>query len=336
MGTVSSGLVAAIAIVMSAGVQAHRYTIVDLGARRMPEGINSAGMVAGLFDRHGKTKAIERQDDQWHPLDPTATVAYSIDVDGTVGGGSEFMQGLSTPYTWDVDGVRHGIVLPNGAASGMIDGISNGQIAGNYLPSNAVKHRCFVGDARTGETQDIGTLPRGDDCVAYGINASGQVVGASTVGEIDDPYHAFSWRDGTITDLGTLPGGTGSSAAAVNDAGHIVGNSTLPNSAFHHAVLWKDGVITDIGNSPRYFDSEALAVDNKDVAVGRAQRVGLSRTQAVMFEGGRVLPLGQMVTNLGAWQLSEATGINDSGVIVGSGRLDGTLHAFMLLPKNSR
>ena len=72
---------------------------------------------------------------------------------------------------------------------------------------------------------DLGTLG-GTDSYAYGINASGQVVGyCHTTGNAAD--HAFLYSGSTMTDLGTL-GGTDSYANGINDSGQVVGMPTPP------------------------------------------------------------------------------------------------------------
>ena len=76
---------------------------------------------------------------------------------------------------------------------------------------------------------DLGALtPAGTPSAAFGINASGQVVGASApYPNAPAPGHAFLYSGGHMTDLNLLlPAGSGwqlSSATAINDSGQIVG-----------------------------------------------------------------------------------------------------------------
>jgi probable HAF family extracellular repeat protein len=76
-----------------------------------------------------------------------------------------------------------------------------------------------------GATTDLGTLG-GTQTYAYGINARGQVVGASQAA--DGTYHAFVWEEGIMTDLGA------GSAQAISANGTIVG---VNNSGI--AVMWR-------------------------------------------------------------------------------------------------
>ncbi len=95
---------------------------------------------------------------------------------------------------------------------------------------------------------DLGTLG-GTWSEAYGINASGQIVGLSSVGP--GSPHAFIWEDGIMTDLGTLwirftssPMPSPSTAPA-----RTVGGSQAA-SGREHAFAWKNGVMTDLVRIP--------------------------------------------------------------------------------------
>src|SRR5882757_5569879 len=68
----------------------------------------------------------------------------------------------------------------------------------------------------SGGMQDLGTLG-GKNSYAFGINASGQVVGVAN--RSDGVYDAFLWTSTTgMQDLGSL-GGLGSEATAINASG---------------------------------------------------------------------------------------------------------------------
>ncbi len=105
----------------------------------------------------------------------------------------------------------------------------------SQLAVTQVSH-AFVWSSKTG-MQDLGTLPGDTDSRAYGINASGQIVGHSYVGGTTD-YHAFLWTStGGMQSLGTL-GGCCSSARAINSSGEVAGWSETPGDTGKHAFLW--------------------------------------------------------------------------------------------------
>src|SRR6188768_3444881 len=90
---------------------------------------------------------------------------------------------------------------------------------------------------------DLGTLG-GTESFGSGLNASGQVAGASyTTGDAN--IDAFLWRpttphgaSGAMTDLGTL-GGTHSFGNGLNASGQVAGESFMTGDAATHAFLWK-------------------------------------------------------------------------------------------------
>jgi probable HAF family extracellular repeat protein len=88
------------------------------------------------------------------------------------------------------------------------------------------------------------TLAGGSSSYAYGINASGQVVGWSYT---FSDQHAFLYTNGAMTDLGTL-GGTSSAAHGINASGQVVGEATTtPMQFLYHAFLYSNGTMTDLG-----------------------------------------------------------------------------------------
>src|SRR5579872_6379295 len=114
---------------------------------------------------------------------------------------------------------------------------------------------------------DLGTLG-GTQSSAVAINASGQVVGTSTLA--DSSTHAFSWTKlGGMLDLGTL-GGVQSVPTAVSATGQVVGNSITATGATH-AFSWTQATgMLDLGNLPGGTDSFALAVNASGQVVGYA------------------------------------------------------------------
>jgi probable HAF family extracellular repeat protein len=96
--------------------------------------------------------------------------------------------------------------------------------------------------------QDLGTLG-GSQSYAFGINASGEVVGASNLSG-DIVTHAIKWTQvNGMQDLGTLSSYDSSIALGVNTSGQVAGYAYDSSDTQNcHAVLWgADGSVQDLG-----------------------------------------------------------------------------------------
>jgi probable HAF family extracellular repeat protein len=145
----------------------------------------------------------------------------------------------------------------------------------------------------------------------YGINSSGEVVGASySNGEFDNPV-AFQWTaaGGTQT-LGSVGF---SSAAAVNDSGDIVGGDNNPGQA----VLWMhDGTMVNLGTlGDTNGNSYAYGINSSDYVVGWSDRPDLPLGEAFLWTPQSGM---QDLGNLGGSPaFSYAQAINKSGEVTG-------------------
>ncbi len=167
-----------------------------------------------------------------------------------------------------------------------------------------------------------------DGSQAYGINATGEVVGRSFVCDEDCFNRATLWSEGLIRDLGINT----DIATAINDAGQVVGRDLVSGTPFGHAWLWREGGgRTDLGTLPGDFGSSALAINNAGQIVGSSNR-GFAFIRAVRWSDGVIVNLNDLIPADSGWVLREATGINDRGQIVGQGLIGGQLHAFLLTP----
>ena len=128
-----------------------------------------------------------------------------------------------------------------------------------------------------------------------------------------------------MTSLGTL-GGDWSKGFAINDAGQIAGQAYTKGNVKAHAFFYSGGHMTDI-EGLGHDQSAALALN-----AGGTEVVGWSGDHAFLYSGGKMKDLNTMIPRNSGWSLTSATGVDDTGLIVGTGQLQGEEHAFLLTP----
>ena len=134
------------------------------------------------------------------------------------------------------------------------------------------------------------------------------------------------------TDLGTLNGGnSNSNSNAINDTGQVAGYSDFGGG--QHAVRWDGTVATDLGTLGGD-SSVGFAINAAGEVVGTASDID-GAGFATLWQASTAINLNSfldMATRDAGWVLTQATGINDSGTIVGtaSNSITGEQHAFTL------
>jgi probable HAF family extracellular repeat protein len=160
--------------------------------------------------------------------DPSETWDFAINDDGLVVGSVRHRRAVA------YDGsTRVALGTLGGSANEAVAVNNRGQIVGWSNTRAGVRHATLWEEGRA---VDIGVLAGYRRSSAVGVNADGQVIGASA-----DPgtkrQQAFVWEDDTLVGLELLPGGKASAAIDINDRGQIVGWATTRTGATH-AVLW--------------------------------------------------------------------------------------------------
>jgi probable HAF family extracellular repeat protein len=205
----------------------------------------------------------------------------------------------------------------------------------------------------SGRMIDLGTLG-GAFSDAFAINAAGDIVGWAWNANWD--ARATHWPAETLVpvDLGSLAGPEGHSHALdINDLGQIVGSShtgEFDGVTITHAMLWENGEATDLGVLPEAGEGQSIylgpalvattatAINNAGTIVGNS--FPPAETPELRF--GPFVHTNDHMTNLNdlllaadsTWLITEAEGINNAGVIVGSARTLADHHsrAVILVP----
>jgi probable HAF family extracellular repeat protein len=257
---------------------------------------------------------------------------------GTFGGPASYFPETTPFISAKGDLNSWGLAVGGSATSTSTTGTSNTGICGGL--SGLVPFVFHAFEWQNGAVTDLGSLAGPDYCsVSGGINANGEIVGASENGEVDpltgiNESRAVRWKSGEIKDLGTL-GGYEGNAISINDQGQVVGIATngIPDpiacfgvGAQCRAFLWQDDVMQDLGTlgGP---DAFAILINK------RGQIAGSSYTNSVPVTDPFLWEKGKGMQDLGT--LGGTTGfplaLNNRGQVVGSSNLAGdlTAHAFL-------
>jgi probable HAF family extracellular repeat protein len=319
------------------------YTITDLGVvsngiYSYAEAINNEGQIVGYSAVGGSSyhdpflyQNGQMTDLGLLPREYGGTAIAINDAGVAVGDQYRVNPSKHLAVIYNTDGTMT-TVPPLGGNSSRFFGINNAGDAVGFsetaqsIPPHAV---LYTG----GELIDLGTLPGDLFSWAYGINDDGVIVGKSGGGDIN---HAFIYQDGLMCDLGTL-GGSNAVADAISNNGLIAGYSSPDDASSYHAFLLtpQDGMI-DLGTLPGADASYAYGLNSLGQVVGAS--TSASGSAAFVYQDGQMVDLNSVVDNGGNWTLLSATGINDSGVIVGYGdvvlSVGVRVHGFMLTPND--
>jgi probable HAF family extracellular repeat protein len=269
-----------------------------------------------------------------------------IDI-GTFGGPGSFY--ASEPV---VQSVNNGGVVVGGAETPGKD-----PLAPNCSPISSNCQIVHAFEWRDGVRTDLGTLPSGNNSIAYWVSDSGLVFGNSDDGGVDaitglQDVEGVVWKNGQIINLGTL-GVNFVSPNAMNDRGQVVGfalNAIPDQFSFAsflgvetqvRAFLWQDGVMLDLGTlgGP---DGWAASINDGGQIAGWSlvdstvnSSTGQPTQHPFLWENGRMIDLhtlGGTFAVVGSLQSPGAgSSLNNRGQVIGTSNLlgDSIHHPFL-------
>ncbi|RYG26675.1 PEP-CTERM sorting domain-containing protein [bacterium] len=325
----------------SATAAAADYTIQDLGTlpfgydRDFAAGINSNGEVVGYVTTAGDVSRPFRWTmgggyEVLPSLGGTNAYGFAINDAGVLVGQSDTGVGIETRAFRQVPAGPVEPLPTLGGSFGSAQGINSaGAIVGSS--HNGSTNRAFIWQSGSGTT-DLGGFTLTGSSSAYDINDLGNVVGSAETAGGD--LHAFYFDGGAFDDIGTLGSGTSSTALALNESNVVVGYAGLnPINSTYGAFSWTLGGGIQPLSSLFTYDTRALGINESNDAVGWSWINSVGDARAVIWKGlGAVVNLNDVIDPGSGWLLTSATGINDSGQIVGVGQFGGVSRAYLLTP----
>jgi probable HAF family extracellular repeat protein len=257
---------------------------------------------------------------------------------GTLGGNSAFASGINNlgqvvGYSETAGGDTHAFVYSGGSMQdlGTLGGTNSfalgindaGKIVGySYTPTSAPGNDAFLYTPGSGMT-DISANSDG-----IGINNNGLMV---LYAPADIFFkHAVTDNNGVFKDLGSV-GGNYVHPEHITDSGVVVGGSQYDTSTTdYHAFLYDPtvGHMVDLGTLGGT-SSWAYGVGPNGEVVGNAER-GDGNVVGFLWKNGVMTDLNSYLPANSGWYLDSAIGVTDSGLIVGSGIINGQEHVFEL------
>ena len=179
--------------------------------------------------------------------------------------------------------------------------------------------------------QDLGTFG-GSSSSAMAINSNGEIVGVADDATFNS--HVFLWTSGGgMQDLGIL-GGNLSIPSHLNNNGEVVGGSYI-DASNGYPFLWTSGEgVQDLGTLTET-RGDGLGINSNGQVVGQIYTPGGDSKAFLWEDSVGMQDLNDLVDPDSGWTLTGASGINDSGLIVGSGTFGGQTRAFLLTPISS-
>ena len=331
------------------------FTVIDLGPLASSQsggatGINGSGATSGFTvgSSGGYQAVFSSGTSGFQTVDisrlqgATTSVATGINVTGDVSG--TFYN--ATDQTYHAFKTVSGRAVDLGTLSGVFKGADtfgagisgSGEVVGTARLSGGsqVVFRSTV----PGQISTV-VLP-GNSTVgqASGVNESGMIVGSYLNAQGVSRVFTAVGNQGIefLAQYPALGFGLNTYGTAINNLGSVAGSGDFGGQS--HAFVASTNPITgvklliDIGVTGGYGSSHSFGLNDKNQVVGSLDNQGVGSHAFLWDQSIGLLDLNSLLSpsDQKAWTLTNATGINDSGQIVGQGLLNGQLHGYLLNP----
>ncbi|HBE39692.1 MAG TPA: hypothetical protein DDW27_00505 [Bacteroidales bacterium] len=163
------------------------------------------------------------------------------------------------------------------------------------------------------------------------INNKGQVILTANI-----DAGAFFWDNGIVSEIkSTVSGYYTESLHALNDSGLVVGNLRRNNPLTINAFIWRDSIIKILPLPTGYRDIYARHINNKKDIVGYLMKQtagGGFSYHGMLYHDGSVYNLNELIPDPARCTFNDAAGINNHGLIIGTGMINGETRAMLLVP----
>jgi probable HAF family extracellular repeat protein len=340
---VALGLVPALLVLPPAPARADfQYTLVDLGVGIHANAVNDSGQFTGyLATASGATHAFLSAPNggalqDLGTLGGSTSSGYAINDSGQVAGSSTTANGATHVFLTAPNGGALMDLGSIGSATTVGLGVNaSGEVAGTAQSTNSGSSPLAFLSGPGGGTplRSLGTLG-GSSSFGLAVNNSGQVAGTSFLaGSTTDHAFLSSANGGALKDLGTLGGAT-SVAAGVNASGQVAGYSALSGATHAFLSAPNGGALQDLGTLGGGVSIAAAVNDFGQVVGFSFAGVPGSNQDAFLYSNGQMMDLNNLIAPDSGFDISEATGISNTGYITAiGGPLSGGLeHGFLLIP----
>lgn len=192
---------------------------------------------------------------------------------------------------------------------------NNRFIVGEMYNRDTEKWHAFLWD----KTNPSATKTSTSNSYGAAVNSRGEVVGQKD-------GRAYAWNTAFAGFFLNAPGAALTEARKINDAGQIIVDGTFNGKT--GSYLYENGNLIPFSDT---FDViKASNLNNNGEVVGAARKSDGGVFAFVWSKADGMKNLNEAIREDSGWQLTEATGINDKGQIIGYGDLNGKLRSFVL------